>query len=186
MAEKSNIGQEGIESIRVGGMEISELPLAAGANVAQQMPDVYENERQNKIEAVKEKFPKQSVAWLDGAIRECEASIKNVQRLISEQSTMINEYSGYISLCEHRDRMLKKMYENSNTPEVDDVKALKLQFPPYNVPAMKQQIVQCNEAIERSNIVISKEHASISEVKELKSKCVERDIKLKKLGVESK
>ncbi len=185
MNEKSNIGVTGIESIRIGGATINNLPIAETAIVNQQMPEVIETDRQNKINAVKEKYPKQSISWLDGAVNECEATIKNVQRLISEQSVMINEYSGYISLCDHRDRMIAKIEEKGgDASEIkEQIKELKIQFPPYDVNAMKQQIVQCNEAIERSNDVISQEHESISKLRELKSKCIKRDIELKSLGV---
>ena len=178
--ENSNIGQTGVESIRLGGMRVDNLPIAEGAITAQQMPQKRQEERDNKVEAILAKYPKQSLAFLRGAIRECEATIKNVRGLKADQEKMINDYSGHISLCAYRDSELKSL-----DPEEDaeKIKELKLKFPPYNVKAMKQQIQLCKEAIIRSDVVIDKEHDDIAKFNGLITRCQQRDRELRELGV---
>jgi len=166
----------GIESIRLGGMTLDELPIAEGALTKQQMPSVINAYKDNTIVNIKAKYPKQTVAWIDGAIRECEDSIRNIRKLKDAQHKMIGEYTGFISLCKHRDNEIKK------TDSEERIKELKVLFPPYNVMAMKTQIQLCNEAIYRSDNVIDKEHESISELRELRVKCAKRDEELKALG----
>ncbi len=185
MKEKSNIGQTGIESIRLGGMQVSDLPIAEAHDATQQMPIAIESDRQNKISFIKEKYPTQTIGWLDGALKECEATIRNVQGLITEQSNMINAYSGHISLCEHRDKSIERIKASDRSSEDAEIeiKELELQFPPYDVAAMKQQIIQCNEAISRSNSVIEAEHKSMAEIRDVKAQCLKRDAELKSLGV---
>lgn len=178
--ENSNIGITGVDSIRLNGMKIDNLPMRESALTAEQMPAVREADKNNTIENIRAKYPKQSVAWVHGAIRECEATIKNVRGLKDGQQKMINEYSGHISLCAFRDSELKSL-----DPEKDEdaIKALKLKFPPYNVKAMKQQITQCKEAIVRADIVIDKEHNDISKFNKLLTECMQRDCELKLFGV---
>lgn len=177
--EVSNEGILGLDSIRIGGMRLDDLPIAEGALTKQQMPKIIEANRRNTVENIIAKYPKQSVAWVRGAIVECELTIKNIRGLKEGQSKMITDYSGHISLCAHRDRELSKL-----TPGEDDaaIRALKMAFPPYNVKAMKQQIRQCNEALVRADVVIDKEHHSISELKTLLTKCQQRDTELKEHG----
>jgi len=176
---RSNEGVTGVESIRLGGMAIDKLPIAEAALTKQQLPVILEDARENKIVNIRAKFPKQTVDWINGAINECNASIKNVRDLIGRQRTMIDEYTGLISLCRHRDKELMKLHDTENA---DKIKVLKKQFPLYDVKAMRQQVQQCNEAIYRSDKVIDQEHDSISMLKELMVKCKKRDDELKALG----
>lgn len=172
----SNEGQTGVQSIRFCGMTVDQLPIAENAIIRQQMPDIIKADRQNTIVNIKAKYPKQSVAWIDGAIRECEDTIRNVRKLKDSQQKMISDYTGLISLCKHRDNELKK------TTSEKEIKQIKTKFPPYNVKAMKVQIQLSNDAIFRSDDVVDKEHKSISELRELRVECVNRDNELKKLG----
>lgn len=173
---ESNEGINGIDSIRIGGKKIDELPIAEAALTKQQWPLIIKSDKENKIVNIKARYPKQTVAWIDGAIRECEDSIKKIRSLKDSQQAMINEYTGLISLCKHRDN------EIARTKSEEKILELKKQFPPYNVRAMKQQIQQCNEAIFRSDGVIDKEHKSIFELKELRTQCAKRNEELKALG----
>lgn len=180
--EVSNEGILGIESIRLGGMTLDNLPIAEGALTKAQMPDIIAADKKNTIDNIIAKYPKQTVAWVRGAIRDCEVTIKNVRGLKVGQNTMINEYSTHIGLCVHRDREVAKL-NAENPADLVEIKKLKLQFPPYNVKAMKQQIEQCKEAIERSDIVIDKEHSDIATFKELLTTCMQRDKELAEFGV---
>jgi len=153
-------------------MSFDELPIGEGARVREQIPAVLKTERENAIARIKARYPTQTVAWVDGAIRECEATINNVRKLKGEQQQMIDEYTGHVSLCAHRDKELAK------TDDPAQIAALKRQFPPYNVDALNLQIRLSKEAIERSDLVIDKEHKSISELRELRTLCVKRDVEL--------
>lgn len=176
---QSNKGEYGVESVRVGGRRVDELPICEGAVTKIQMPDIHESARENEISQIKGKYPKQSVAWINGAIRECEATIKNVRRLIGEQRTMIDEYTGHITLCRHRDKELMKLHD---VDHADEIKALKKRFPLYNVKAMRDQVQQCNEALHRADGVIDAEHKSIAELRALLVVCEARDRELKAVG----
>lgn len=173
---KSNKGQSGPESLRLGGMTLDQLPIAEAAHAKQAMPDFLKSERQNKVEGIVASYPKQSVAWIDGAVRECTKNLSRVRELVERQNKMINEYMGHISLCRHRDKLLAKTFD------ADAVKELKKEFPLYNVKALRQQVKQCREAINRAEVVIDKEQESISDLRELRVKCVERDEKLAELA----
>ena len=178
----SNQGQTGLESIRLGGMSIDELPIREAALVKEQLPAVHETIKRNKLGNIIAKYPKQTVAWVEGAIRECHATIKNVRALMERQQVMIDEYTGHISLCQYRDSELKKLDGRKNKDK-EKIRELRLKFPPYQVPAMKLQIRQCQEAIQRSHQVIDKEHASIFELKKLLAVCQQRDEELKPFGI---
>lgn len=171
----SNIGKTGVDSIRLGGRAVDELPIAEAAITKQQLPGVFEADRQNRVTNIKAKYPKQTVAWIDGAISECNDTIKNIRGLKGSQQKMIDDYTGFISLCKHRDKELKILTDPK------EIAQLKRKFPPYNVKAMRRQIKQCKEAIERADGVVDKEHASISELNELRVQCVKRDEELKAL-----
>lgn len=183
----SNEGQTGVESIRIGGNKIDELPIAEAAITKQQWPDIIKASKDNVIENVKARYPKQTIAWIAGAIRECNDSIKRVRNLAVSQQKMIDDYLGHISLCEYRDKEICRTEEKyllgaDDADIKQEIKELKLRFPPYNVDAMRIQIKQCREAIERSNEVIDKEHDSISKLKELHVQCTKRDNELRELG----
>lgn len=178
--DNSNIGITGVDSIRLGGMKVDNLPMREGALTAAQMPQKWQEEKDNKIEAIRAKYPKQSAAWVHGAIKECEATITNVRKLKDDQNKMITDYSGHISLCAFRDSELARLDAEK---DADEIKDLKLRFPPYDVKAMKTQIQLCKEAIIRSDIVIDKEHNDISKFRELLTKIGQRDHELRELGV---
>ena len=184
MTEISNEGKTGVDSIRIGGMKIDDLPIAEAAITKQQWPTIIKAGKDNAIKNVKAQYPKQTITWINGAIRECEDSIKRVRKLTVSQQIMIDEYTGHISLCEYRDKEAHSIQkgEKSDSEKKLLLKELNLRFPPYNVEAMRIQIKQCKEAIERCDGVIDKEHHSISELRELLVKCTSRDNKLRALG----
>ena len=181
MKRTSNIGDEGISSIRLGEMKICDLPIAEGARARSQLPLVEDTARQNEIENILAGFPKQRVDYLEGAIRECEVNILRIQEMKQQQSQLISEYTSQISLCEFRDNEIERI--EVDDPERDaKIKDLKKRFPPYNVSAMQQQIVQSGEAIVRADEVIAQEYNSIAELREVLVMCQARDAKLRALG----
>lgn len=180
----SNIGQTGVESIRIRGQRIEDLPLGQGNEAMAQLPDAIETARLNKIAGINAEFPKHRVDYLLSRIKECRENVTRITTTIGQQNTMINDYKGHISLCRYRDKEIEKL--NGSVENEDDVQAqikdLKKRFPPYDVAAMEQQIVQCNEAIERCNKVIQQEHDSVAEFEGVLALCRQRDIELAKWG----
>ncbi len=185
----SNIGITGISSIRIGGMTLDTLPMAEAALTKQQWPEIEAANIKQEIENILGKYPRTTIVYLESRVKECLNNIERVRKLITDQNTMINEYSAQISLCTHRDRELKKLEEQLKADEIslndrdNKAKALKLQFPLYDVGAMKQQIEQCKEAILRSDVVIDTEFKSIFQLRDTITLCRQRDADLKPYGV---
>ena len=181
MKKRGNIGVKGIESIRLGDMEICDLPIAECANAQQQLPLAEDAERQNEIENILAGYPKQRVGYLNARIHECEENIGRIGQMKGQQAAMISEYTSQISLCKFRDDEVAQIAEDDEERDVK-IKDLFKRFPPYKVPAMEQQVIQSNEAIQRADEVIAKEYASIAELRELMGLCEQRDNKLRHLG----
>jgi len=176
---ESNKGVTGPDSLRLGGKKVDQLPFAAAEQTKVQLPELYATEKLNKIERIKGRFPKQSVDWCDGAIRECEGNMKRVRQLKAEQEKKIKEYQFYIGECKRRNKRVKEAEAQGKTEA--EIKAIAKGFPPYDVKAMKTQVGQFKAAINRCDEVIQKERDSIKEVRELREACVERDRLLKEL-----
>ena len=175
----SNVGETGVESIRLGGHKIENLPIRERHLALDQMPKVNAMSRKGQIDNIRARYPKQSIAWVDGTLRECDNNLVRIRDFIGEQEKMTNEYMGQISLCKHRDKEIAKLDPEK---DIDAIKKLRLQFPPYNVEAMQNQIKQNREAVNRADVVIDTEHNSIAELKALHKQLEERDRKLKTLG----
>lgn len=185
MKTTTSTGLVGPESIRIGGMKVQDLPLAEMAQAASQLPLAEDTARQNKIDDIIVGAPKQRVSYLEGRIAECQANVVRIGGMKQQQQQMINEYSAQISLCAFRDKEIANIADDD--PERDAlVRDLNKRFPPYNVIAMEQQIVQSTEAIERADGVIAQEYASVAELREYLVLCQARDVKLRALGVEIK
>ena len=179
---------KGVESIRIKGREIQDLPLGQGNEAKAQLPMAIEDERLGAIETVNAEYPTHRIDYLLSRIKECEENKTRMNGTIDQLNTMTSEYTGQIKMCEHRDNEIYKLNKghgsNGITTQVrdDGIKALKKQYPPYDVAAMRQQIVQNNEGIERCRKVIEAEDKSIKEFSEVHSLCKVRDKELAKLG----
>jgi hypothetical protein len=172
---------KGVESIRLRGQAIQDLPLGQGNEAKEQLPMAIEQERLNAIETVNAKYPKHRIDYLVSRINECTENKQRMDRTIAEQNEMISDYKGHIAMCKHRDKELAKLDEES--PEYKEQKrALFRQFPPYDIAAMEQQIVQCGEAIERCIKVKEQEDMSIAEFNEVHALCKQRDKELHQYG----
>jgi hypothetical protein len=176
--KKDNTGT-GVESIRLGGKSMEELSVVEFAHARQDLPAAYETEKENKIKAIRTKYPKHSINYLTSRVTECEENVKRISTLKIQQQTMISEYNTHVGLCDHRDKELAKL---DPVKDGETIKALKIQFPPYNVEAMKRQITQCFEAIERCDNVVAQEYASIAELQGVMGLCLQRDKELQALG----
>jgi len=161
-------------------MKLDALPIAEAAHAKMQLPDVMANEIQNKVKIILAKYPKPRVDYLESRIRECKENVERIKTTKLEQEATISEYDGHISLCEFRDGEIAKLDPGKDKTAIKD---LQLRFPPYNVVAMHQQIIQCQESMERCDDVIAQEYASITEFSEFLGLCQQRDRELRQYGV---
>lgn len=179
---------KGVDSIRIKGRRIEELPLGQGNEAKAQLPMAIEDERLAAIETVNAEYPTHRIDYLLSRIKECEENKTRMNGTIDQLNTMTSEYKGQIKMCEHRDNELAKEQANLDIDIITEEqfmvkkKALFKQYPPYDVAAMKQQIVQNGEGIERCRKVIEAEDVSIKEFSEVHSLCKVRDKELAKLG----
>ncbi len=184
----SNIGEVGVKSIRIKGQKIENLPLGMGNEAKAQLPNVIAQERIRKIEGVNSKYPTLRIDYIDSRVKECRENITRIQKTMGEQSTMISEYRGHINMSRYREDEIAKWQTQLDDCDIDEArfniekKALLRRFPAYEISAMKQQIVQCEEAIKRCDEVIQTEHDSIAEFTEAKALCKQRDVELAALG----
>ena len=175
--EDSNIGQTGIESIRLGGKKIENLKVPIEAIIAQrQMQDVIENDRQNKIGEVKAKFPKQNTNFLKSKVEICRMNIRTIKQSIENWQREIISYKGFVMVCQERDKLLKSVINEEERKEVE------CDFPPYKVDALEQQISQFEDSIKLGEATIDREHSSIEELMGVIAQCEERDRQLRELG----
>lgn len=191
----SNIGQVGVESIRIKGQRIDDLPLGLGNAAKAQLPAAIEQERLNNISTINASYPTHRIDYLISRINECEENKKRMLVTTAQLNTMTSEYKGQIEMCKHRDREIErvKSYNMDDTfpcgelsqSQLDEIKELEKNFPLYDVAAMEQQIIQNGEGIERCNGVIADENNSIKEFTEVLTLCRERDKRLAEYGAKA-
>lgn len=169
----------GLPSMRIGGKTLDELSMVPAAHAKQQLPAFMDTDRENKIAAIKARYPRPAIAYIDSRLREARENIDRIGKLRSDEQQRIDEYTAQIALCKHRDKRIASL-----DPDMDSeqIRQLKLQFPPYNVVAMQQQIEQSREALMRCDDVVGRETDSIAELHEARALCLQRDAELKKLG----
>lgn len=109
MLETSNIGQTGLESMRIGGMRVDDLPMAAAAAVKAQLPLAIDTDRQAKVEGCIAKYPKAPDGYFDGRIREAESNIAQQGTFKADIARQIAEYRGLRAGGEYRDVELAKL-----------------------------------------------------------------------------
>jgi len=168
-----NIGVKGPDSLRLGGMKVDELPFAAAQQTKHQLPEFHATEKLNKIARIKARYPKQSVDWCNGAIRECHKNMLNVKNLRKTAQESIEEYKALIKQCKRRDRKIDEAEAQGKSE--DEIRLIKKEFPLYQIKPMKHQIGQFKATMNQCDNVIEKEKASITEVRELQTVCEERD-----------
>lgn len=174
-----NIGEIGVESIRIAGKRIEDLAVPIEAiKAVQQLPEALETERQNKIANVRRRYPTADIDFLRSKIEGCHHNIRAMHQLIAKERSTVNEFSGIIALCNQRDKEL------SNAIGEMLVASIRGRYPPYETEAMEKQVKQCNDGIERAEVVIKNENKSIQEVAGAIAQCEERDYYLKELGEE--
>lgn len=104
MSHRSNVGEVGDESIRIGGQTIEELNPRARAEVQSQQ--AAEAQRKKRREILK-RYPPYDTAALEVGIRNSETAIKRFEECISTERSTITEYTIALRHCVDRDKELK-------------------------------------------------------------------------------
>lgn len=173
--------ETGRDSIRIDGKRIEELPFVASHHAQAGMPDFLATDRENQIRAIRARFPRPSVGYIDSRLRECRENIQRFLKMQAEETALISEYQGHIALCKHRDRMIAALHPDRDSARIKD---LRREFPPYDVEAMTQQIRQSEESLDRLVEVVRQEQSSIIELHAARALCQQRDAELHRLGVQ--
>lgn len=166
-----------IDSLRLGGMKVDQLPIGERARTLPQLEKVEENQTYREAEGIRAQYPKHSVNYCLAGIKEAKNNQIKITQMRDKAIQDIASYKTYISQCEYRDKQLK----TETDPE--RIKQLKIDFPPYNVEAMDTQIGQFEDTVKSCDSVIKQEIESVRVFAGLQTLCEQRDKKLKALGV---
>lgn len=189
----SNRGEVGVDSIRIHGKKIENLPLGQGEIAAGQIPEAIANEKLNQIDTIRAIYPKATVAYLEGAIREAQS---NIQRFKETKAGYQVDIANLHIAIENSEGMPTL---RSIQPEIEVVAArvdiglpekillikdLKAKCSPYDRQEMWQQVKQYNNSIKRFETAIDTETGTIMELRENLSLAKQRDRELLALGVD--
>lgn len=175
--DDTNVGETGVDSIRLGGYKVENLRIPLESiKAGEQIPQAIETERKSRVANVRAKFPEQSISFLQSQIGVCRKHIVTMKQMISGWQDEIATYKVLVNECKKRDELL----DACDVPEV--AAHIRKEYKPYSVKAMEAQLVQFQESIDQAEGVIEKEHTSIEEVQERIGLCKERDRQLRELG----
>lgn len=174
----SNIGQTGLDSLRINGSKIDNLPLGQGEKAKEGLVDFIKTDKENKERVIRSKYPTQNADYLKAAIKEAEENIIKIKNFKQELKDKISGYRQLIKDAETREFELAK-YSRDNPEDIPKIKELNKRFPPYNVEALQTQIQQFEEGVERCDEVIEKDYNSISEIRGVLTLVEQRDRELK-------
>lgn len=178
MGKDSNIGQKGIESIRIDSNYISNLPLGQGNEAKSGLAEFIKTDKETQRNNIAAKFPKHKIEFLKAQLKECRGNIKKIKGYKQKLKDDIAEYRQLIKDCAFREAELAK-YNSENPEDAPKMKELRLKYPPYNVEALQQQILQFEEGIERCDEVIESDFHSISEIEKVLTLVEHRDKELR-------
>lgn len=109
MQISSNTGQLGLESIRIGGVKIQELPIAESALAKSQMYLVESEAKQCAIKSVLKKYNLYDIPSLVNNIEQCDQNIKRFELAIGKERESKEECSIALALCKQRDKELLEL-----------------------------------------------------------------------------
>lgn len=190
---RSNEGEVGVESIRINGMRIGDLPIGMGNQAKEWLPIAMDVERQNKIENILASYPRVTMAYLEARIRECKTAIKDFKRVRDETQEEIGRYRALIQQSEGRPSLrsieprIDEVANNdalSHEEKVAVIKQLKQDAAQWDIENLQVQIEQFEENIRRLDKAMDQEQDSLSDLYETKGKIMARDLELRALGVE--
>lgn len=173
-----NIGKEGLDSLRINGSKLDNLPLGQGEKAKLGLVDFLKTDKETKENNIRAKYPKASVEYIEGVLKELKHNIERVKDMKSGMKNKIAEYRMLITQGQIRDSQIK-LFDKENPEHNQKIKELMKQFPPYNIQALEDQISQFELSIDRCNDVIESEYASIAEFTKNLALVQQRDLELK-------
>ena len=176
----SNIGQSGQKSIRIDGMKIDNLPLGQGNEAKAGLADFLKTDKETKENNVVARYPKHKRPFLESQIRECKRNIQKIKNFKAELKEKISEYRQLIKDCEYRDKEMEK-HDPDKPEDQKAIKELRLKYPPYNIEAMQQQIIQFEEGIERCDETIEQDYNSVSKISGILALVEQKERELKNI-----
>lgn len=176
----SNKGQEGFDSLRINGSKLDNLPLGQGEQARLGLADFLKTDKETKENNIRAKYPTVSEEYIHATIRELRSNIKRVRQMKTDMTNKIAEYNALITQGKIRDAQIE-LLDKDNPEDAKKIKELLKQFPPYNIQALEDQIVQFEESIKRCDAVIDSEHDSISEFNKNLALVQQRDRELKSI-----
>lgn len=189
--QDDNIGEVGVESIRINGQKIANLPFGQSQRTAEQIPLALAHEKQQKIADVLARYPRLNRDYVDARIRECRAAIDDFKRVKQETQTKIADFTmlaqqqGGESFTDIEDELYAIGARSDISVEEKKVliKERRQNVCEYDRNALYKQITQFQENIERLDDAIQSENDSITELRVMLGKLDLRDAELKSLGV---
>lgn len=158
----SNKGQEGLDSLRINGTKLDNLPLGQGEVAKAGLADFIATDRETKENNIRARYPKVTEDYIVGTLRELNLNIKRIKSLKKDLKDQINEYSSLITQSQIREAKMESL--NPENPEdAQKIKELRKKYPPYSLEALRLQVSQFEDSIERCNSVIEQEYESIAE-----------------------
>lgn len=158
----SNKGQEGLDSLRINGTKLDNLPLGQGEIAKAGLADFIATDRETKENNIRAKYPNVTEDYIVGTLRELNLNVKRVKSLKKELKNNIDEYSILITQAQIREAQMESL--NSENPEdAKKIKELLKKYPPYDLDSLRSQVVKFEESIDRCNDVIEQEYESIAE-----------------------
>jgi hypothetical protein len=181
--ETPNIGLTGVESIRLRGMKIDDLPIAEAAKAKAQLAAAEEDERQSKIDDIKARYPTQGVEYLASRIVEARQNIAKFQqertRIVRDQE----EYRMLLRDTKKRDEKIEEAKSQLSGDALDEkIKVLTKEFGPWQRQGLETQLEQFGESIQRFEATIQREQELVDELTELLGQCRSRDKELARVG----
>jgi hypothetical protein len=176
----SNKGKEGLDSLRINGSKLDNLPLGQGEKAKEGLVDFLKTDKETKENNIRAKYPKVGEEYIRGILREVNHNIKRVKGLKKDLQGKIAEYRTLITLTQGqiRDSQIEQL-NKENPEDAEKIKQLLKQFPPYNIKALEEQVTQFEQSIERCDSVIEKEYESIAEFTKNLALVQQRDRELK-------
>lgn len=174
----SNKGKEGLDSLRINGSKLDNLPLGQGEKAKEGLVDFLKTDKETKENNIRAKYPKVSEEYIRGILREVNHNIKRAKGLKKDLQGKIAEYRTLITQGQIRDSQIEQL-NKENPEDAEKIKQLLKQFPPYNIKALEEQVTQFEQSIERCDSVIEKEYESIAEFTKNLALVQQRDRELK-------
>ena len=186
-----NIGEVGVESIRINGQKIGSLPFGQSQRTAEQIPLALAHEKQQKIADVLARYPRVTREYIDSRLRECQTAIIDFTRVKKETQTKIADFTllAQQQTGESFTDIEDDLYEIGARTDISHeekkilIRERRANVCEYDRNNLYQQITQFQENIERLDAAIQAENDSTTEVKVLLGKLEVRDAELKALGV---